>query len=235
MRIATLLTTCLDTTRSYSFGSNTPIECKAGPFSLVPLLVNACFSSIGITNAFGAVNALLLSNNLSVQTTSNAMKMINTKSIVTLTALLVTLAIGCSDKQKGDQVKVEEKAEKVISKAKATSKEVADMTKDAWNSLSEYTFDKKDQAATFIDKQIASLDDEIEDLKKSASKSSNAKEKTAQAIDALEEKRRDFALQTKKMTNATSETWDDVKNETQEKWNDFTTFLQKTKNDLSSS
>ena len=133
-------------------------------------------------------------------------------------------------------MRVEEKTEQVMNEAKETSKEMAEMTKEAWNSFSGYTVDKKDQAAAFIDKQVASLSDEIEDLKKSASNTTDAtKETTSQAIDALEEKRRDLALQVKRMKNATGETWDEVKNETQEKWNDFTAFLQETKNNLKSS
>lgn len=159
-----------------------------------------------------------------------------TKSIVTITAMLAIMMTGCSNDEKGDPMKLEEKTNNLVSEAKETSKEVADMTKDAWNSFSEYTVDKKDQASAFFDKQVASLDDEIDGLKQSASNASKTtKEKTAQAIETLEEKRRDLALQAKKMRNATSETWDEVKSETQEKWNDFTAFLQQTKNNLTSS
>lgn len=168
------------------------------------------------------------------------MNTIKTKSMITSAIILAVLFTGCSKNEKGDHMKLGEKTEEAINEAKETAKEtshkVAEMSRDAWNSFSGYTVDKKEQAATFIDKQVESLEDEIADLKESTSDTTVAtKQKTAEAINALEEKRRDLALQTKKLRNATSETWDQVKNETQEKWNDFTEYLQNTKNNLKSS
>ncbi len=130
----------------------------------------------------------------------------------------------------------EEAIQEAKQSAKETSRDVADATKEAWNSFSEYTVEKKEQAAALIDKQVDALGDEMDELKKSAAQASTTtREKTEEALNTLEEKRRDLALQAKKVRNATSETWDKVKNETQEKWNAFTEYLTETKNDLMSS
>ena len=160
----------------------------------------------------------------------------NTTTIVTLAALLVA----CSSNERGDDMTVVEKTDRMMSEAQETAREtsqdVAHMSKEAWNSFSGYTVDKKEQAAAFIDKQTDALGDEITELKRSASQATDAtREKTNKAINALEEKQRDLALQAKKLRNATSETWDKVKSETQEKWNDFTGYLREAKNDLTNS
>lgn len=159
----------------------------------------------------------------------------NTKTFALATGLaLATFLVACNDNNtaKENSRDFVDNTKEAVGDAAAATKEA---TKEAWNSFSGYTVDKKDQAVNFLEKQADNLDDQIDVLKDKAGEATGAtKQKYQAAVNTLGEKRRDLALQIDKTKNATEETWDDVKNETQEKWNDFTEYLQEVRNDLKS-
>lgn len=120
-----------------------------------------------------------------------------------------------------------EHAEKAASEMKAAAQ-------DAWKAFADYTVEKRDQAASFLEKQASQLDGQIEDLRDDLDNlSGEAKERYNESVDELAAARRDLQLQATKLRNATEENWQEVRNETKKQWDEFNDAVAKLRKDMS--
>ncbi|MDQ8204666.1 hypothetical protein [Pelagicoccus sp. SDUM812003] len=122
---------------------------------------------------------------------------------------------------------------KAASVTKQAASELKERSVEAWNSFSNYSLAKRDQAVVFLEEQVEAADEQLDELRaRSKDLSAEAKQETEHAIDDLKIKRQELSLQIEKAKNATSENWEEVKLETRKKWDAFTDYLSELKSEI---
>lgn len=123
---------------------------------------------------------------------------------------------GCS---KSESSKSQEVAQDIKTTAKDVAADVKTAAIDTWDSIKDFTFDRRSDFSASIDRMAKGLDAKVADLKAKASTvpDAAAKDKEA-AIKEYDEARADLKARLADLGNATADGWADAKAKVAASW-----------------
>jgi hypothetical protein len=142
------------------------------------------------------------------------------RSLVCLIATLAPAALigswGCS---KSETAKAQEVAQDVKTTAKDVAAEVKTVAVDTWDSIKDFTFDRRSDFSAGVGRMADGLDAKIADLRATVSTlpDTAAKDKNA-AIKEYDEARADLKVRLADLGNATADGWTDAKAKVAASW-----------------
>jgi hypothetical protein len=99
---------------------------------------------------------------------------------------------------------------------KADASAVANSVSDSWDSIKDYTYDKRVEFTASFSRMTGRVDDQARDWKAKASSSASADR--ASAIKDYDDARADLKARLKDLDNATADTWADAKDKVDQAW-----------------
>jgi len=124
------------------------------------------------------------------------------------------LIFGCS---KTDNTSTS--VEKVKTDAKDVAADVKAAVSDSWDSIKDYTYEKRTDFSASIDRMAGQIDDKGRELKtKIASAPDAATKDRESAIKEYDEARADLKSKLSDLSNATADTWADTKEKVAQAW-----------------
>ena len=129
---------------------------------------------------------------------------IKTLSVITGFLILVT---ACSERQ------TEKTADQVSDSTREAYQNTKDFVSDGWNSIKDYTYDRKDQFSDTMSAMGDSIEKRYRDIK-----GSNLSDDAKRSIENALSK---FKRSMKNLGDATADTWDDAKDEAHEAWEEL--------------
>ena len=142
------------------------------------------------------------------------------RSLVYLIATIAPAALigswGCS---KSENTKTQEAVQDVKTTAKDVAADVKTAAVDTWDSIKDFTFERRSDFSASMDRMANKMDAKIADLKASASTlpDAAAKDKNA-AIKEYDEARADLKARLTDLGNATADGWADAKAKVSASW-----------------
>ena len=125
-----------------------------------------------------------------------------------LSILSPALLVFCGGCSKSTSDKVADAAQDTTNAVKAVAIDVKDDAVATWNSIKDYTFDKRSEFSASIKGSVQKMDDKVTDLKAKASTDSPEK---AKALQAYDDARAELKVKLTDLGNATEATWADAK------------------------
>jgi hypothetical protein len=129
-----------------------------------------------------------------------------------LSPAALVLCGGCS---KSTNDKVADAVQDTTTAVKAVAIDVKDDAVATWNSIKDYTFDKRAEFSTSIKASVQKMDDKVADMKAKASTDSPEKTK---ALKAYDDARDELKVKLTDLGNATEATWADAKAGVSKAW-----------------
>jgi len=110
-----------------------------------------------------------------------------------------------------------------VEKVKADAKEVAADVKatasDSWDSIKDFTYEKRADFSASIDRMAAQFDDKARELRAKVAGATDAASKDREsAIKEYDEARADLKSRLSELGNATADTWADAKEKVAQAW-----------------
>jgi uncharacterized phage infection (PIP) family protein YhgE len=125
--------------------------------------------------------------------------------------------------------------EKVKADAKEVAADVKTAVSDSWDSIKDYTFEKRADFSASLDRMAASLDDKASAFKAKVSGVPDAAAKDREsAIKEYDEARADLKAKLTDLGNATADTWADAKAKVAESWKHVQAAYEKVKSSAGS-
>jgi DNA repair exonuclease SbcCD ATPase subunit len=125
--------------------------------------------------------------------------------------------------------------EKVKADEKAVVADVKAAAIDTWDSIKDYSYDKRADFSASINRMAGQLDDKTSELKaKFAAEPSAAAKDRESAIKEYDEARADLKSKLSDLDKATSDTWADAKANVAEAWKHVRAAYEKVKADAAS-
>jgi hypothetical protein len=125
--------------------------------------------------------------------------------------------------------------DKVQADAKAVATDVKTAAVDSWDAIKDFTFDRRSDFSTGIDRMAKQLDDKTRDLKAKMAGAPDAASKDRDAaIKEYDEARADLNSKLADLGNATADTWADAKAKVVEAWNRVRAAFDKVKSSAGS-
>jgi hypothetical protein len=103
-----------------------------------------------------------------------------------------------------------------VDQVKAGATDVANSVSDTWDSVKDYTYDKRVEFTASFGRMTGQIDDKAKDWK--AKGSASASSDRAGAIKDYDDARADLKAQLKDLDNATADTWADAKDKVAQAW-----------------
>jgi len=132
-----------------------------------------------------------------------------------LSILSPALLVFCGGCSKSTSDKVADAAQDTTNAVKAVAIDVKDDAVATWNSIKDYTFDKRSEFSASIKCSVQKMDDKVTDLKAKASTDSPEK---AKALQAYDDARAELKVKLTDLGNATEATWADAKAGVNKAW-----------------
>ena len=132
-----------------------------------------------------------------------------------LSILSPALLVFCGGCSKSTSDKVADAAQDTTNAVKAVAIDVKDDAVATWNSIKDYTFDKRSEFSASIKGSVQKMDDKVTDLKAKASTDSPEK---AKALQAYADARAELKVKLTDLGNATEATWADAKAGVSKAW-----------------
>jgi hypothetical protein len=132
-----------------------------------------------------------------------------------LSILSPALLVFCGGCSKSTSDKVADAAQDTTNAVKAVAIDVKDDAVATWNSIKDYTFDKRSEFSASIKGSVQKMDDKVTDLKAKASTDSPEK---AKALQAYDDARAELKVKLTDLGNATEATWADAKAGVNKAW-----------------
>ena len=135
-------------------------------------------------------------------------------SIVTVTGLAALSLSGCN---KGNDASTN--MDTVKTDAKNIANDVKTAASDSWDSVKDYTYDKRKEFSDSFDRMTAKLDENARELKsKVAGASDTASNDREKAVKEYDKARADLKSNLSDLGNATADTWADAKEKVAQSW-----------------
>jgi len=109
--------------------------------------------------------------------------------------------------------------EKVKADAKEVAADVKATTSDSWDSIKDFTYEKRADFSASIDRMAAQFDDKARELRAKVAGATDAASKDREsAIKEYDEARADLKSRLSELGNATADTWADAKEKVAQAW-----------------
>jgi hypothetical protein len=144
----------------------------------------------------------------------------NSRSLLFLLATLgPALVLGSAGCSKSDTSAASVSAQNAKDAVKDAAVDVKNAAVDSWDSVRDYTYDRRVEFSASMDRMDKSMDDRIADLKAKASNApDSAKSDKDAAIKDYDDARADLKARLTDLGNATSDTWADAKAKVSDAW-----------------
>jgi len=103
-----------------------------------------------------------------------------------------------------------------VDQVKAGAADVSNTVSDSWDSIKDYTYDKRVEFTASFSRMTGKIDDQASDWKAKASSSASADR--ASAVKDYDDARADLKAKVKDLDNATADTWADAKDKVNQAW-----------------
>ncbi len=140
----------------------------------------------------------------------------NPRSLLFAVAALSPVLIGASGCSKSDNSSASSNLQDAKTAVTNAAVDVKNAAVDTWDSVKDYTYDKRIEFSEHVDRMDKTMDDKIADMKAQAP-DTYSKDKQA-AIRDYDDARADLKAKLKDLGNATSDTWADAKAKVSEAW-----------------
>ena len=133
-------------------------------------------------------------------------------ALAALSPAILVFTGGCS---KSTDTKVSDAVQDTTTAVKGVAIDIKDDAVATWNSIKDYTFDKRSEFSASIKGSVQKMDDKVTDLKAKASTDSPEK---AKALQAYDDARAELKVKLTDLGNATEATWADAKAGVNKAW-----------------
>jgi|CZKI01.1.fsa_nt_gi hypothetical protein len=124
------------------------------------------------------------------------------------------LMIGCSKTDNSST-----NVEKVKTEAKEVAADVKASASDSWDSIKDYTYEKRADFSASFDRMTAQMDDKAREVKAKVAGVPDAASKDREsAVKEYDEARADLKSKLSDLGNATADTWADAKEKVAQAW-----------------
>jgi hypothetical protein len=139
------------------------------------------------------------------------------RCLLLLAALMSPAALLVSGCSKTDNTSTN--AEKVKTDAKEVAADIKAAVSDSWDSIKDYTYEKRADFSASIDRMAGQFDDKIREFKAKVAGATDAASKDREgAIKEYDEARGDLKSKLSDLGNATADTWADAKGKVAQAW-----------------
>jgi hypothetical protein len=125
--------------------------------------------------------------------------------------------------------------DKVQADAKAVVADVKTAASDSWDGIKDYTYEKRSDFSSGIDRMSKQMDDKTAELKtKMAGATDDASAARASAMKEYDAARVDLNSKLSDLGNATADTWADAKAKVAQSWNRVQAAFERVKTEIAS-